>query len=118
VSAYLDLVFTVAPHPDGEFVEAENRFGHGVSVGDWIAPNDADRFWRLRMPELRLLMLLAQDVPEEYDACVVCGSTAVTERGVSIAGQPAALVGVAWCAAVECQKDRLGTRAMTEAVSA
>lgn len=47
---YVDLLFTRAPHPDGEFVDAEDQDGNSVRVGGWIAPSGTDTWWRLRIP--------------------------------------------------------------------
>jgi len=46
---YVDLLFTNAPGPDSEFVEAEDPNGVSVSVGEWIPPEEGSEFWRFRI---------------------------------------------------------------------
>lgn len=52
---FYDVVMTVAPHADGEFVELEDQDGRGVGSSSgtrWLKPgvDSPDRFWRLRIP--------------------------------------------------------------------
>ena len=53
MAQYVDVVMTVGPHPNGEFVELEDD--QGLSVGsdngiEWVEPTDTDPYWRLRIP--------------------------------------------------------------------
>lgn len=48
---YIDILFTVAPHAEGEFVEVENMHGQSIKAGEWIQREDG--FWVLRIrPEV------------------------------------------------------------------
>jgi hypothetical protein len=50
---YIDVVMTVGPHADGEFVELEDDQGRGVGPDagiEWIRPSTDDPYWRLRIP--------------------------------------------------------------------
>lgn len=49
----VDLVFDGPPGPEGpRFIEAEDRHGRSVNVGQWI--DTADGQWRLRIPTITL----------------------------------------------------------------
>ena len=66
MSDYIDLLFTVAPHPEGEFIEAENPKGCSVKAGEWIPPGD-DGYWRLRVPtEPPPAVLCPHEYPEQF----------------------------------------------------
>lgn len=45
----IDIVFDGPPsHESGRFVEVEDVYGRGLSVGEWIERKDG--FWALRVP--------------------------------------------------------------------
>lgn len=50
MAEYVDVVMTVAPHANGEFVELEDNQGGPTSEIRWIKPTDSDPYWRLRIP--------------------------------------------------------------------
>ncbi|MBB3041178.1 hypothetical protein [Nocardioides soli] len=99
-------------------------YGWAVTVG--CPAHDPDARVRALVAQidpadvLPVLMRLAADPAiDEYHSCVVCGSHAVIERGVSIVSSvkpEGQLVGVAWCASERCQTDRRSTRALVEKV--
>jgi hypothetical protein len=48
---FVDLVFENGPCPEGaRFVEAENPEGKSIRIGEWIAPKEGEKYWRLRLP--------------------------------------------------------------------
>lgn len=51
--AYIDIVMTTGPGPDGEFVETEDDQGRSVGADHglhWVQPAVGDLYWRLRVP--------------------------------------------------------------------
>ena len=48
---FVDFVFENGPCPEGaRFVEAENPEGKSIRIGEWIAPKEGEKYWRLRLP--------------------------------------------------------------------
>lgn len=63
------------------------------------------------------LIALTGDPTEWATRCCVCGSVAITERGVSVArstNPDGVLITGAWCSAAECQEDRRSSSAIVE----
>lgn len=50
MSKYIDIVFDGPPSAEsGRFVEVENEHGRSINAGEWIDPDGAGPYWRLRL---------------------------------------------------------------------